>query len=182
MKIVSATNACFSINLRQVWESPHIWHLGPWAPFGPSPTHEPERTWVCCPLPSWDGLRVWSRCFWAWSHLVILGAGSRLPAAPPQTRARGLRPVLVLQWVGPSQDQRLLSREPGGVWRSPACGAPPSGPGSSDGHRGAVASVLWVPAVMGHSAGLRSSSSGGPESLWWCSPCTWWRGAFLLRL
>lgn len=55
-----------------------------------------------------------------------------------------------------------------GAWgrlEKPGLRCAPAGPPSSDGHRGAVASVLWVPAVVGLSAGLRSSSSGGPESL-----------------
>lgn len=81
---------------------------------------------------------------------MILRVSSLLPAAPPQTgpwaqaqfglRVSGVRPGLEAAEQGAW----------GGLER-PGLGHASSGPPSSGGHRGAVVSVFWVPAVVGRS-------------------------------
>ena len=102
------------------------------------------------PSPAVGGLRVWSRCFWPVSHCDLRG---RL--TPPCSPTADKGPWAQAHF-GPrvecSQDQRLLSREPGGVWRSLAWGAPPRGP------------------ILGQASGRRRVHALGPCC---CGPLRW---------
>lgn len=81
---------------------------------------------------------------------MILRVSSLLPAAPPQT-GPWAQAQFGLRVSGVRPGSEAAEQGAWGVSGEARPGRTPSGPPSSGGHPGAVVSVFWVPAVVGHS-------------------------------